>query len=661
MGFEGDLRLEGDPENKGNVAASDGRVTFIESWASFMNRSLFPVRWANTIGAVILSMMVSLTFVDVFLRYVFKRPLTGSTDVTALMLASIVLLGMGYTELHKGHVNIDLVLVWLRKTPRLVINTVICILNICLFALLTWQGAIHFLEILRTHEETYTLHMPLAPFVLVAPIGCALVVVVLVRELLNLVAEGLKARFSGRLWLLTFGITALVLASLILWMQLSLWQISPGKMAIIGSVVVFIFFAAGMQIGFALAMVAFVFLGQMRGLDAALASIGPILFRTSNNYWWSVLAFFFMMGYLVFHSGLGEDMFHSAYKWFGHFTGGLAIAVIVACTGLAAIVGDTMSGCVIMGTVALPEMKKYKYDPKLTAGCIAAGGTLGALIPPSITLMLYGLLTLQSIGDLLIAGIIPGIILSVAFITTIYSRCRLNPTLGPSGPRSDWRPRLVSIKASGPILALFLLVIGGLYIGLFTPTEAGGIGAFGAFAIAMLMRRYNWEKFSGALIDTTKTIAFVFVILSGSMLFGYFLAASRVSIMMGDFIGRLSVPPITVVIGILLFYVIIGCFVPIIPSILITVPIFFPVVVKQLGFDPIWFGVLVAMMANWAEITPPFGMNLFTLKAVAPEIPMSTIYMGCLPFCYATAVVIALIVAFPFFATWLPYALKFGH
>lgn len=655
------MGLEEDLGGKGNVVVSGRRLQFIETCASVLDRSIFFIRWTNSIGIVILAMMVCLTFIDVFLRYVFRRPLTGSTDITALMLAAIVLLGIAYTELHKGHVNIDLVLTRLSQSHQIVIKIITCFMSICLFALLTWRGLIHFLWILKMDEKSYTLHIPYAPVALLVPIGCGLVILVLARDLLNLVAQGIRANFRRRLWIFIFGITALVMASLIFWMQPFLWHPSLATVGLIGIVVVFVFFAAGMPIGFALAMVALVFLGHIRGLDAALALIGSIIFRTTNNYWWSVLTFFFLMGYLVFFSGLGEDMFYAAYKWFGHLSGGLGVATIVACTGLAAIVGDTLSGCVIMGTVALPEMKKYRYDPNLTAGCIAAGGTLGALIPPSITLMIYGLLTLESIGDLLLAGFIPGFILSFGFISLIYSRCRLNPRLGPGGERSNWRLRLVSLKAAGPILALFLLVIGGLYIGLFTPTEAGGIGAFGTLAIGMLMRRYTWQKFSNALIETSKITAFVFVILSGSMLFGYFLAASRLSIALGDYVGKTGVPPITVVIGILVFYLICGCFLPSIPTVLITVPIFYPVVVKQLGLDPIWFGVLVAMMTNWAEITPPFGMNLFTLKAVAPEIPISTIYRGCIPFCYVTAVVVALIVAFPSLATWLPNALKFGR
>lgn len=333
------------------------------------------------------------------------------------------------------------------------------------------------------------------------------------------------------------------------------------------------------------------------------------------------------------------------------------MATVAGCAGFAAVSGSSLATVATMGTVALPEMRRYKYDSRLATGAIAAGGTIGILIPPSIILVIYGIITEQSVGRLFLAGFIPGILEAIFYIITIYILCKRNPLMGPRGEKVKFIERLVALKGTWGVLVLFLLVIGGIYMGVFTPTEAAGVGAFGAFLFAIGKRRLNWKNFTDSLTETGKTTAMVFFILIGSILFTHFLAVTRLPFELASLIAGLEVNRYIILAAIIVLYLLIGTTVGVLPTIVVTVPLFFPVIVA-LGFDPIWFGIIVVRMTEIGGITPPVGINVYVMHGVARDIPMSTIFRGILPFFIADLFHVAVLVAVPQIALFLPSMMK---
>jgi len=329
------------------------------------------------------------------------------------------------------------------------------------------------------------------------------------------------------------------------------------------------------------------------------------------------------------------------------------MATVGACAGFAAVSGSSVATAVTMGTVALPEMERYKYDPRLATGCIAAGGTIGILIPPSIGFVLYGILTQQSIGKLFVAGFIPGVLEAIFYIITIYVLCKRNPLMGPPAPRTSFVEKMFSLKGTWGVLALFVLVIGGIYLGVFTPSEAAAIGAFGALLFALGRRKLGWQGFKSSLVDTAESSGMAIGILLTAMIFGYFLAVTRLPFELADVVAGLPIPPLGVLLLILLIYMVLGCVMPALAMIVLTVPIFYPLAMA-VGYDPIWFGVIIVRVMEMAQITPPMGITVFVIKGVAKDIPMYTIFRGIFPFLIADICEIALLIAVPQIALFLP-------
>jgi C4-dicarboxylate transporter DctM subunit len=333
--------------------------------------------------------------------------------------------------------------------------------------------------------------------------------------------------------------------------------------------------------------------------------------------------------------------------------GGLAIATVLACSGFAAISGSTLATAATMGMIALPEMKKHKYDPALATGVVASAGSLGILIPPSSILIIYGILTEQSIGKLFMAGIFPGLLLAFLFAANIYIRARLNPELAPKGARVGFFEKILALRASWAVLVLFLLIMGGLYIGLFTPTEAAGVGAFATLILALWRKRFTKKALVTALGETMRSTAMILVIIIGAMIFGYFLARSRLPFELAKFVGSLSVSPYIILTGILILYLFLGCVMDTFAMVILTVPIFYPVILK-LNFDPIWFGVIMVLVSEMGVITPPVGINVYVVHGVAKNVPLVIIFRGILPFLLMIVICIILLIAFPQIAVFLP-------
>jgi tripartite ATP-independent transporter DctM subunit len=341
----------------------------------------------------------------------------------------------------------------------------------------------------------------------------------------------------------------------------------------------------------------------------------------------------------------------------GQLRGGLAMATVGACAGFAAISGSSLATAATMGTVALPEMKRYKYDSRLATGAVAAGGTIGILIPPSVILILYGIITEQSIGKLFLAGFIPGVLEAVFYMVTIYILCKINPFMGPPGPRTSFLSKITSLKNTWIVLALFVLVIGGIYLGVFSPTEAAGVGAFGAFIFGLARRRLGWQALKSSLADTGRTTAMIFVIILGAMILGYFLAVSRIPFELADIVGTLAVNRYVILVLILIVYLLLGCVMDSMAIMLLITPIFFPLAIS-LGFNPIWFGILITRMTEIGLITPPVGLNVYIIRGVAKDVPMQTIFRGIVPFLIADICHVALLIALPQLSLFLPGFMK---
>jgi C4-dicarboxylate transporter DctM subunit len=431
----------------------------------------------------------------------------------------------------------------------------------------------------------------------------------------------------------------------------------PSAVGIMGIVVLIFLLVSRVPVGFAMLLVGFVGFGYVVSFKSALSLISLDLFAVFASYNMSVIPLFVFMGQIAFNAEMGRRLYYTAYKWLGHMPGGLAIATIGGCAGFAAICGSSPATAATMGSVALPEMRRYDYDPALATGSVAAGGTLGILIPPSIVLVVYGILTEQSIGKLLYAGVLPGILLSVLFVMTIYIWAQLNPRLGPPGPATGIKEKLHSLSGTVEMLCLFVLVMGGLLVGIFTPTEAGGVGALGALMIALMGRKLTWQKFINSLVETTWMTAMLLVIMAGATIFGRFLAVTRIPLEMAAFAGHLPVPRVAILSVIAVFYIIGGCLMEIFALVILTIPIFFPVI-EALGFDPIWFGVMVVILCEMGLITPPVGVNVFVIKGMCEDIPVGVIFKGIIPFFAAMVVCLIILVLFPQIALFLPALIK---
>jgi tripartite ATP-independent transporter DctM subunit len=391
-----------------------------------------------------------------------------------------------------------------------------------------------------------------------------------------------------------------------------------------------------------------------RNVPAAMAMVGSTPYAAACNYNLAALPLFVFMGCLILHAGISDDLFDSANKWIGHLPGGMGMASVAGCTGFAAVCGDSMATAVTIGSVALPEMKHLKYDNALATGALAAGGTLGILIPPSAGFIIYGIVTEVSIGRLFLAGVVPGLMLSGLFMTYIYITARRSPEKAPRGSHYSFGERVRSLTGLLPILILFLLVLGSIVKGVCSPTEGGAIGAAGAFLFALARRKLTWHNLVDSLDDSAVLTAKIMCIMVGVSLMGYFFTATRLPFLLADFIVALPFNRYFIFAIIIIIYVALGCVMNVIPMLMLTLPSIFPTVLA-LGFDPIWFGVVSVIVIEMGQITPPVGVVVFSLSGVAKGIPMETIFKGVIPFVGLMLVGLAIITLFPDLATWLPY------
>jgi len=431
-------------------------------------------------------------------------------------------------------------------------------------------------------------------------------------------------------------------------------MLDPVLVGTIGTVSVFILLLIGMPIAFAMMLVGFLGISYLASFNAALPVVARTTYEVASYYPYTVIPLFIVMGGFAGSSGLTKEMYGAFDKWLRKLPGGLAIATIGACAGFSAVSGSSVATAATMGTVALPEMKRFGYHPKLSTGSVAAGGTLGFLIPPSIGFVVYGMLTEQSIGKLLVAGMIPGILLALAYGITIYIWVKVNPAMAPAEPAPvTWKERFAAIAGVWEPLLLFSIVMGGIYLGFFTPTEAGAVGATALFIVAILKKTLTWKNLIEALFESIRISVMVLFLVAGANVFSYFLALSTIPMQVSGWVAGLDVSPYVIHVVILLIYLLLGCFLDSISMMVLTLPVIFPVIIA-LHFDPIWFGVVAVLMMEAGLITPPMGLNIFTVAGVAPDVKVHTIFKGVMPFILSIFVVVTAITCFPQLALMLP-------
>lgn len=429
---------------------------------------------------------------------------------------------------------------------------------------------------------------------------------------------------------------------------------SPELIGLLGIVLLFVLLLLRVPVGMSLLLVGFLGYIGISNLNVANSQLGISGFGTASSHSLSVMPMFILMGLFLSFSGLAKELFKAVDSWVGHFRGGLGMATIGAAAIFSSISGSSSATTATLARVAIPEMNQYNYHPRLSSATVAAGGTLGFLIPPSVILILYGVLTHEPIGPLLIAGLVPGVLMALVFMLTIYFQIRRNPSLAPVNAKAmPLIDRFKALSTIWPFILIFLLSIGGIYLGFFTPTEAGGVGAFGALIVSILTKKMNWKNFVESLGECVRLTAMIFLILIGANIFAQFLAKSRIPSTITQFVASLDVSPYLILLGILFVLFILGLFMESIAILVLTLPIIYPLIM-ELGFNGVWFGIIMTMVINMGLITPPLGMNVFIINGVARDIPIPTIFRGVIPMLVTMIVFTVLLVAFPDVVLFLP-------
>lgn len=427
------------------------------------------------------------------------------------------------------------------------------------------------------------------------------------------------------------------------------------QMGIVGCIALVVLLCSSMPVAFAMAVVGVVGFAAVVDWNwhAAMSMTTMELYKVFASYSLTVIPLFVLMGQVAFHGGISRRLFDAAYHWLGPLRGGLAMATVGACTAFGAICGSGPATSATMALVAIPEMKRYKYSMELACGAVASGGTIGMMIPPSVVFIVYAIMTEQSIGSLFIAGVLPGLLTSLLFCATIYVQCLRRPALGPAAPSFSWKAKILSLRGAWETILLFVAVMGGMFLGIFTPTEGAAIGAAGAIVITVAKRQLRFKKFVQSLKETLRTSVMVMIIVAGAQVFGRFLAVTQIPFATARWLGGLPLPGWTIMILITGFYLIAGCFVDALALVLLTIPIFHPVV-TNLGYNPVWFGVMIVLVTQMGTITPPVGVCAYVVSGIERDVPLETIFRGCIPFLLALVAVAILLILFPSIALFLP-------
>ena len=607
----------------------------------------------NGFSATVIGVMMFLTTADVVLRYIFNSPLPGVYILCEMLMIGAVYPAAAYVQQQKGHVRVDVFIDRIKGIPRSTLELSTLFLALLSFGLVCWQGERLAWEAWITGDhEMGLMEYPYWPAKTVMTLGIGLLCVRLATDIRDQIRELRKKSSRWFLFLL-----AALLPLALFAVMLSL--VHPGELdrATIGYFMLVAMIAVlfmGLPVAFGLLLVGIVGYWLLGGFDRTLTILGIVPYEKVSNYTLSVVPLFILMGHLAYQAGFAGSMYGTAQKWIGHLPGSAAQATVLGGAAFGAACGSGLASCATLGKICIPVMRKMGIDDKLALGCVAAVGGLAQMIPPSILMVIYAVITDQSVAKLLIAGILPGMTAAACFMLLIYIMVKRNPRLAPVPMEAvPWKERLIALKDSWGIAMLGFIVMGGIYSGVFTPTEAGALGAFGAFFLGLLTRRLKFRNFLEAIMESTKTTAMIFLIIAAAMVFGNFLGISRIPVMVSDFILGLQMPRFFVLLGVLILYIVAGMFIDMLAFAFLTLPIIYPAI-TALGYDPLWFGVITVFMFELALITPPFGLNLFILRGMVPGIAMGDVIRGAFPFILIDVVILAIYVGFPKLSTWLP-------
>lgn len=606
------------------------------------------------LAIVVLAALMFLTVVDVFGRYIFNSPITGTQELSEISLMLITFLGISFTALSKGHVRVELLLMFLPQNVRVVFNILTELICLIVSLAITYSGFAYAKTVFARDISTELLHIPVWPFLCCLAIGCLLLSIVFFKEVVQSFKEALSISWPVKESVISISSVVLIGGILAAFHYIGTLDVEPFIVGCAGMLAMLCLLFIGVPIGFCMMLIGVLGMMYCAGVDAGISLIEITPYNSTVNYSMTVVPLFILMGGIAFRTGLSKDLYMLVFRLVGHWPGGLAIAAVGGCACFAAISGSSLATAATMGMVSLPEMKRYKYDPALATGCIAAGGSIGILIPPSVVLILYGVLTNQPITELFIAGVIPGILQALFYIITIVILCKINPAIGLPGKRSTFQERMVSVKETWGVMVLFFIVMGGLYAGVFVPTEAGGIGAFGVMIFVLLRRKLTPKNFYQSLFDSVNTASMCLTVFLGAMFLGYFLTVSEIPTSLSEYVASLEVNRYVILTLVIAAYLLLGCIMDSLSIVLLTVPVFFPVI-QAVGFNPIWFGIIMVKVVEIGMITPPIGINVFIIKGVVKDdVPMHTIFKGILPFLCADMVHLTLLILIPEICLFLP-------
>lgn len=589
-------------------------------------------------------------FVNVSIRFLTSKTVPGVLELEELMVVCVAFGAIPFMQRNKSHLDIDLLVSRFPEWVRTVLECFIYLVLSVFYGLMTWQMTLNTYR--KMDEISPELEIPIAIFIAFGALSTALLTLVFLKDFLTALSRGIS---EGRLlWLLTaLGAALLILLSPVLIKAVDI-EVSRLILGFTGMALLFILLFLRMPIGFAMALVGFLGMWALtRGSMAPLRLIGGAPYAEMTSFIWAVFPLFVLMGELAFFTGMGSDLFDAAHKWFGSLRGSLAMSAVAGCASFAAVCGESLATAVTMGTIALPEMRKKKYHPGLATGAIAAGGTLGILIPPSMGFIVYAIITEESIGKLFVAGLLPGILLAFLFIVLIYIIARLDPSKAPRGEATSFKEKLRSLKGTIAMLVFFVLILGGIMGGIFSPNEGGAIGSVGTFIYALFRRRITKEMLIRAMQNTAIISTKIFAVVIGVGILNSFLASTRLPYLLSELVTNLDLNRFMILAIIVALYIGLGCVMNVVPIILLTMPAIFPTVLA-LNFDPIWFGVISVILMEMGQITPPIGIIVFAVGGVAKDIPMETIFKGIIPFVLCMILCVIILTVFPQIALYLP-------
>lgn len=604
------------------------------------------------ISTLSLLAMCAPTVIDVVSRMAFSRSVPGAIELVEFSLVTMVFAGFGYVQDRRAHIRVTLLTEHLNPAVGKLMDMVACIASSLLVCLMAWSLFKLGLGRFDSNEASPQLAIPLYGFTFFACIGLLFLAFSLVANAMELIAASVREK-QGYLIVLAL-LVSVGLAVLPFLCRDTAFSENLFAFGLSGMAFLMVLILLGVPMGYAMTLVGFIgMISIYPSLTPPMEMLGRAAYSTSATYTFSVVPMFVLMGELAKHSGISRDLFTACSVWLGRTPGGMLVASIGGCAGFAAVAGDSMATAVTMGSVALPEMKKKGYDSATACGALAAGGTLGILIPPSTGFIFYALVTETSIGQLFMAGVVPGLVLTGLFMTYAVFLAMRHPELAPAGQRYTLEEKLRASLGIFPMLGLILLVLGGILAGWFSPNEGGAVGAAGTMFYAAVRRRLTWATFMESLRSSAQVTATCLLILIGVGLLGYFFAATGLPYELADIVVGWDTNRYVILLGVVILYLILGCMLSVTPMILLTLPAIFPSIMA-LGFDPVWFGVCVVILMECGQITPPVGINVFAMSIMVSEIPMAAIFRRIVPYFFLMLFMVLLLAIFPQLALWLP-------